>query len=117
MNRLDVTFNSAGTDCAAWLYRPDGEGPHPLVVMAHGFSATRELRLDAYAERFCAAGLGALVFDYRHFGASARRAAPAAVDPAPARRLPRRDRARARARLGRPESRGGVRDARSPAGT
>src|SRR6202035_292077 len=71
MNRLDVTFKSGGTDCAAWLYRPDGEGPFPLVVMAHGFSATRELRLDAYAERFCAAGLGALVFDYRHFGASA----------------------------------------------
>jgi hypothetical protein len=40
------------------------------VVMAHGFSATRELRLDAYAERFCAAGLGALAFDYRRFGAS-----------------------------------------------
>ena len=39
--------------------------------MAHGFSGTRELRLDAYAERFRAAGLGALVFDYRHFGASA----------------------------------------------
>ncbi len=70
MNRLDVTFPSAGIDCAAWLYRPDGGGPHPLVVMAHGFSGTRELRLDAYAERFCAAGLGALVFDYRHFGAS-----------------------------------------------
>jgi dienelactone hydrolase len=71
MNRLDVTFKSGGTDCAAWLYRPDGVGPLPLVVMAHGFSATRELRLDAYAERFCAAGLGSLVFDYRHFGASA----------------------------------------------
>lgn len=70
MNRLDVTFPSAGIDCAAWLYRPDGDGAHPLVVMAHGFSATREIRLDAYAERFCAAGLGALVFDYRHFGAS-----------------------------------------------
>jgi pimeloyl-ACP methyl ester carboxylesterase len=42
-----------------------------MVVMAHGFSGTRELRLDAYAERFCDAGLGALVFDYRHFGASA----------------------------------------------
>jgi len=38
--------------------------------MAHGFSATRELRLDAYAERFRAAGLGVLLFDYRHFGAS-----------------------------------------------
>jgi dienelactone hydrolase len=68
-----VTFRSGGDDCAAWLYRPEaaesGE-PVALVVMAHGFSATREMRLDAYAERFCDAGLGALVFDYRHFGAS-----------------------------------------------
>jgi hypothetical protein len=38
--------------------------------MAHGFSATRELRLPAYAERFCAAAIGVLLFDYRHFGAS-----------------------------------------------
>jgi dienelactone hydrolase len=66
----DVEFPSEGVRCAAWLYRPTGEGRLPLVVMAHGFSATRELRLDAYAERFCAAGLGVLLFDYRHFGAS-----------------------------------------------
>jgi pimeloyl-ACP methyl ester carboxylesterase len=39
--------------------------------MAHGFSAVREQRLDAYAERFAAAGMAVLVFDYRHFGASA----------------------------------------------
>ncbi len=70
MDRQDASFTSAGTRCAAWLYRPRGEGPVPIVVMAHGFSATRELRLDAYAERFCAAGLGVLLFDYRHFGAS-----------------------------------------------
>lgn len=70
MPRTDLTFTSHGTDCAAWLYRPDGDGPHPIVVMAHGFSATRELRLDAYAERFAAAGIGVLLFDYRHFGAS-----------------------------------------------
>jgi len=38
--------------------------------MAHGFSAVREHRLDAYAERFAQAGLAVLVFDYRHFGAS-----------------------------------------------
>ena len=38
--------------------------------MAHGFSGVREQRLDAYAERFAQAGLAALVFDYRHFGAS-----------------------------------------------
>jgi pimeloyl-ACP methyl ester carboxylesterase len=67
----DVSFSSGGVDCAGWLYRPNREGLCPMVVMAHGFSGTRELRLDANAERFCDAGLGALVFDYRHFGASA----------------------------------------------
>ncbi len=71
MHRLDTTFASSGTDCAAWLYRPQRDARHPMVVMAHGFSATRELRLDAYAERFRAAGIAALLFDYRHFGASA----------------------------------------------
>jgi pimeloyl-ACP methyl ester carboxylesterase len=70
MARIDTVITSDGTDCAAWLYRPAGDGPHPMVVMAHGFSATRDQRLDAYAERFCAAGLGVLLFDYRHFGAS-----------------------------------------------
>ena len=68
--RADSPFRSGGLECAAWLYTPEGEGPHPCVVMAHGFSAVREQRLDAYAERFAAAGLAVLVFDYRHFGAS-----------------------------------------------
>jgi len=70
VTRTDVEFSSNGLSCAAWLYRPERDGRLPLVVMAHGFSATRELRLDAYAERFADAGLAALVFDYRHFGAS-----------------------------------------------
>jgi dienelactone hydrolase len=72
MQRSDVTFQSAGTRCAAWLYRAaeSGRGPAPCVVLAHGFSAVRDQRLDAYAERFVQAGLAALVFDYRHFGAS-----------------------------------------------
>lgn len=38
--------------------------------MAHGFGALKEARLDAFAERFAAAGYAALVFDYRHFGES-----------------------------------------------
>ncbi len=38
--------------------------------MAHGFGAIKEARLDAYAERFAAAGYVVLVFDYRHFGDS-----------------------------------------------
>jgi dienelactone hydrolase len=70
VTRTDVSFESAGTRCSAWLYRPDAEAPVPCVVLAHGFSGVREQRLDAFAERFAAAGLAALVFDYRHFGAS-----------------------------------------------
>ncbi|GAB3032758.1 alpha/beta hydrolase [Mycobacterium bourgelatii] len=68
--RHDVTFTSEGTSCAAWLYRPDGVESPPIVVLAHGFAAFRELRLDAYATRFAQAGYAALVFDYRHWGAS-----------------------------------------------
>lgn len=68
-----MTFDSWGSRCAAWLYRPDedpGVDPLPCVVMAHGFAGIKEAALDRYAERFAAAGLSALVFDYRHFGAS-----------------------------------------------
>lgn len=70
--REDVSFDSHGDRCAAWLYRPTGEAPgqHPIVVLAHGFGGTREGRLWAYAERFAAAGIASLVFDYRHFGDS-----------------------------------------------
>ena len=70
MARTDVRFASGEADCAAWLYRPEGAAPAPLVVMGHGLGAVREMRLDVYAERFAAAGFAALVFDYRHFGAS-----------------------------------------------
>jgi pimeloyl-ACP methyl ester carboxylesterase len=38
--------------------------------MAHGFAGVRVARLDAYAERFAAAGYSVLVFDYRNFGDS-----------------------------------------------
>ncbi|GAC1645708.1 MAG: alpha/beta fold hydrolase [Mycobacterium sp.] len=68
--RTDVTFPSDGTLCAAWLYRPDCVPNPPIVVLAHGFAAFRELRLDAYAARFAQAGYAALVFDYRYWGAS-----------------------------------------------
>ena len=44
--RTDITFPSGDDWCAGWLYRPEGfEGPRPLMVMAHGFSGTKELRL------------------------------------------------------------------------
>jgi uncharacterized protein len=70
VKRLDVKFASEQDTCAAWLYVPDGDGPFAAVVLAHGWTGVREQRLDAYAVRFADAGLAALVFDYRHFGAS-----------------------------------------------
>jgi dienelactone hydrolase len=70
MQREDVWFNSGSDRISAWLYRPTGIGDAPLLVMAHGLGAVRTMRLDAYAERFCAAGYACLVFDYRNFGDS-----------------------------------------------
>ena len=69
--RQDVEFDAEGVTLRGWLYVPDGvEGPAPAVVMAHGFSAVKEMYLDRFAEVFADAGLAALVFDNRNFGAS-----------------------------------------------
>ena len=69
--RIDVEFDAEGVMLRGWFYRPDGSSdPLPTVVMAHGFSAVKEMYLDAYAERFTESGLAALVFDNRNFGAS-----------------------------------------------
>ncbi|MGO9284461.1 MAG: alpha/beta hydrolase [Mycobacterium sp.] len=68
--RDDVHFTSGADRISAWLYRTAGPGPAPLLVMAHGLGAVRTMRLDAYAERFSAAGYACLVFDYRNFGDS-----------------------------------------------
>ncbi len=69
--REDLEFESGGDTCAAWLFRPEeAAGPAPVVVMAHGFTATREESLSRFAERFAGAGIAALAFDYRGFGDS-----------------------------------------------
>jgi uncharacterized protein len=71
VTRRDLSFDSSGDDCAAWLYPAvGGEERAPIVVVAHGLSGTRRDRLGAFAERFAAAGLAALVFDHRGFGDS-----------------------------------------------
>ena len=68
--RTDVSFDADGTTLRGWLYRPETPPPHPIVVMAHGFSALKEMGLDDYAEVFTAAGLACLVYDNRNIGAS-----------------------------------------------
>ncbi|WP_137148008.1 alpha/beta hydrolase [Mycolicibacterium sp. CR10] len=66
-----VSFRSEGTRCAGVLYRPaDTPGNVPGVVLAHGFSGTMDWIVPDFAHRFAAAGLAALIFDYRYLGAS-----------------------------------------------
>ena len=70
--RKDVVFKTQdGVMLRGWHYLPDQRsGKVPTIVMAHGFSAVKEMYLDKFAEVFAEAGLGALVFDNRNFGAS-----------------------------------------------
>lgn len=68
--RHDVSFSSGEDTCAAWLYVPAGVAAPPVVILGHGLGGTREMRLDAFAERFAQAGIAALAFTYRHFGDS-----------------------------------------------
>jgi uncharacterized protein len=69
--RQDIEFDAEGTTLRGWLYTPDaGDPPHPIVVMAHGYSAVKEMYLDRFAGAFAGVGLASLVFDNRCFGAS-----------------------------------------------
>ena len=67
--RRDIEFDAEGVTLRGWFY-PATSSPGPTVVMAHGFSAVKEMYLDSYAEVFAAAGINALVFDNRTYGAS-----------------------------------------------
>jgi fermentation-respiration switch protein FrsA (DUF1100 family) len=71
MARRDIEFDAEGVTLRGWFYRAEGvSGRAPTVVMAHGLSAVKEMYLDAFAQVFAEAGLNALVFDNRNFGAS-----------------------------------------------
>src|SRR5437764_15494202 len=71
MARRDIEFDAEGVTLRGWFYPAEGAGgAGPVIVMAHGFSAVKEMYLDAFAEVFVTAGLNVLVFDNRNFGAS-----------------------------------------------
>jgi len=71
IRRLDIEFASeqGGLMCRGWFY-PAPRDDAPVIVMAHGLGGVKEMRIDAYAERFAEEGYACLAFDYRHFGAS-----------------------------------------------
>ncbi len=70
--RRDINFKTEdGVTLRGWFYPGEGAtGAAPTVVMAHGFSATKEMYLDKFAEVFAKAGLNALVYDNRNLGES-----------------------------------------------
>jgi alpha-beta hydrolase superfamily lysophospholipase len=70
--RKDIEFRTEdGVTLCGWHFVPDGrQGKVPTIVMAHGFSAVKEMYLDRFANAFAAAGLASVVFDHRNFGAS-----------------------------------------------
>jgi dienelactone hydrolase len=61
---------SGTEELEALLFLPSGQPPHPFVVMAGGWCYVKELVQPLFAQVFAAAGLGALIFDYRTFGGS-----------------------------------------------
>ena len=71
-----VSFESGGVRCAGVHLPGQGDafagedGRRPCVVLGHGLGGTIDSGLLPFAERFSAAGIDALAFDYRHFGAS-----------------------------------------------
>lgn len=66
----EVSIPGHAGPCRGWLYRPSVEGPVPIVVLAHGYSATHAFHYWRTAEAFCAAGYAVLDFDARGVGAS-----------------------------------------------
>jgi dienelactone hydrolase len=66
----EVEFLSGGVVCRGLFVRPEAGPPAPLLVLVHGLGGVYEMRLDAFARRFAAAGYAALTFDYRYFGRS-----------------------------------------------
>jgi len=72
--RTDVEFSARdGTVLRGSLYRPAGASagaPVAGVVMAHGFSATKEMGVEQMADALAAAGFAVLAYDHRNLGAS-----------------------------------------------
>ncbi len=66
-----VEFPSEGTTLRGRLYsRPAPVRAQPVVVMAHGTSATITMVADRYAEVLHDAGFTVLLYDHRNFGIS-----------------------------------------------
>ena len=67
-----IEFRSEGATLRGRLYTPENHSSKlPVIIMAHGFSATIEgMVADRYAEVFCRGGFAVLLYDHRNLGIS-----------------------------------------------
>jgi fermentation-respiration switch protein FrsA (DUF1100 family) len=69
--RENIEINADGETIRGWLFRPPGSAKKtPCIVLGNGFSAVKEMGLADFAERFAAAGMAAIAFDFRNLGES-----------------------------------------------
>jgi len=68
----EIEFPSQGASLRGLLVLPEAQPGKlfPLVIMAHGTSATVFMVADRYAQVFQRAGLAVLLYDHRNFGRS-----------------------------------------------
>ncbi|KAJ4400871.1 hypothetical protein N0V91_008380 [Didymella pomorum] len=52
------------------FYSTGSQKKRPCIILGHGITGLKEQFLPAFAQRFQAAGYGALLYDYRNWGAS-----------------------------------------------
>ncbi|MDT3405438.1 alpha/beta hydrolase [Mucilaginibacter terrae] len=66
-----IRFKSEGINCAGTIYKPEGHGPFPAVLMSHGFGAVRAMRnIPEVGQLLAEAGILALAIDFRFLGDS-----------------------------------------------
>ncbi len=61
ITKLD--FSRDGMKISGELYTPGQEGPYPLVILSHGFGATREA-VRPYAAAFAENGIASYIFEF-----------------------------------------------------
>lgn len=73
MPQKDISFQTIdNVTLRGWLITPESaKGKLPCLVMAHGWSALKEMDLDTFANHFVSKlPIACLVYDNRNFGAS-----------------------------------------------
>lgn len=69
----DVTYESRGAQVPATVILPEGDGPFPLVVLAHGHGGSRDenIGFGAIADALAAKGIASIRMDFPGCGESA----------------------------------------------